>query len=73
MIAIDERVRAAFLLSGFWNAGTPSAIASTPVRATAPDANARSSTITLIPLRTAPPVSSWIAVSLTGMAEMSPV
>ena len=33
---------AAFFDSGFRNAGTPSAIASTPVSATAPDEKARS-------------------------------
>ena len=34
---------AAFLLSGFWNAGTPFDTASTPDSATAPEENARSS------------------------------
>ena len=38
--AIHIKVFAAFLGSGFSNAGTPSATASTPVRATAPDENA---------------------------------
>jgi len=36
-----SRVAAAFLLFGFWNAGTPLLIASTPVSAVQPDANAR--------------------------------
>ena len=36
-------VVAAFLLLGFWNAGTPLLIASTPVSAVQPEANARSS------------------------------
>ena len=42
--AITIRVVAAFLDSGGLNAGTPVAIASVPVSATAPDENARSST-----------------------------
>ena len=68
------RVRAAFLLSGFWKAGTPSAIASTPVRATAPDAKARSSTISADPGEGGAAgelvdgASRWAA-----MAEMSPL
>ncbi len=47
--AIAISVRAAFLDSGGWKAGTPVAIASVPVRATAPEAKARSriSTVTL--------------------------
>ena len=40
---IHISVVAAFLLSGFWNAGTPLDTASTPDNATAPDENARSS------------------------------
>ena len=40
---ISSRVVAAFLLFGFWNAGTPLLIASTPVRAAQPEENARSS------------------------------
>ena len=43
MTAITTRVVAAFLASGGLNAGTPVAIASVPVRATAPAANARRS------------------------------
>jgi hypothetical protein len=39
--AITSRVVAAFFASGGWNAGTPVAIASVPVSATAPDAKAR--------------------------------
>ena len=35
------KVVAAFLLFGFWNAGTPLLIASTPVSAVHPEANAR--------------------------------
>ena len=42
MTAIHVSVVAAFFDSGLRNAGTPSAIASTPVSATAPDENARS-------------------------------
>ena len=42
-IAIVIIVFAAFLASGFLNAGTPLAIASTPVRATDPPAKALSS------------------------------
>ena len=45
--AIATRVDAAFLASGGLNAGTPVAIASVPVRATAPAANARRSSSTL--------------------------
>ena len=40
--AMTARVRAAFCASGGLNAGTPVAIASVPVRATAPAANERS-------------------------------
>ncbi len=43
--AMYARVEAAFLASGGWNAGTPVAMASVPVRATAPAAKARSSRI----------------------------
>ena len=39
--AMTARVVAAFFASGGLNAGTPVAIASVPVRATAPAANAR--------------------------------
>ena len=39
---MSSRVVAAFLLLGFWNAGTPFEIASTPVRAAQPEENARS-------------------------------
>ena len=35
------RVSAAFFALGFWKAGTPLLIASTPVRAVQPEANAR--------------------------------
>ena len=35
------RVSAAFFAFGFWKAGTPLLIASTPVRAVQPEANAR--------------------------------
>src|SRR3954451_21066348 len=38
----NASVVAAFLLLGFWKAGTPLLIASTPVSAVQPDANARS-------------------------------
>ncbi|MCY1224919.1 hypothetical protein D9M72_370970 [compost metagenome] len=37
-----SRVVAAFLLFGFWKLGTPLLMASTPVRAAAPEENARS-------------------------------
>ena len=43
MIAIHVSVVAAFFDSGLRNAGTPLEIASTPVSATAPDENPRSS------------------------------
>ena len=46
-IAITVRVLAAFLASGGLNAGTPLAMASTPVSATEPPANARSRRNTL--------------------------
>ena len=39
----SARVVAAFLLFGFWNAGTPLLIASTPVSAVQPEAKDRSS------------------------------
>src|SRR3954463_16649743 len=39
----SDNVVAAFLLLGFWNDGTPLLIASTPVSAVQPEANARSS------------------------------
>ena len=42
MLAMTISVRAAFCASGGLNAGTPVAIASVPVSATAPAANARS-------------------------------
>ena len=41
MLPIHTRVVDAFLLSGFWNEGTPFDTASTPDRATAPDEKAR--------------------------------
>ena len=40
---ISSSVVAAFLLLGFWKAGTPLEIASTPVRAAQPEEKARSS------------------------------
>ncbi len=46
MPAMTMIVVAAFLASGGLNAGTPVAMASVPVRATAPDANARSRSTT---------------------------
>ncbi len=39
---MSSRVVAAFLLFGFWKAGTPLLIASTPVSAAHPEENARS-------------------------------
>ncbi len=42
MTPISSSVVAAFLLLGFWNAGTPLLIASTPVSAAQPEENARS-------------------------------
>jgi hypothetical protein len=41
--ASSASVVAAFLLLGFWNAGTPLEIASTPVNAAQPEENARAS------------------------------
>ena len=43
MTPIQAMVARAFLIFGSRNAGTPLAIASTPVRAAEPDANARKS------------------------------
>ena len=57
--AIATSVFAAFLASGGWNAGTPLAIASVPVRATDPLANAfsrRKSPSPSVPFWTA---SAW--------------
>ncbi len=66
-------VRAALRLSGFWNAGTPSAIASTPVSATAPDAKARRRMRALMPVSAPPPVSSSMASWFVGRRARSPV
>ena len=54
MLPISSRVVAAFLLLGFWKAGTPLLIASTPVRAAQPDENARS----IKKARARPPIAS---------------
>ncbi len=54
MIAIHVSVVAAFFDSGLRNAGTPSAMASTPVSATAPDENARSMISAVVPVSSAP-------------------
>ncbi len=73
MMAIDISVRAALRLWGFWKAGTPSAMASTPVSATAPEAKARSRIMALMPVRAAPPVSSSMAAWFVGRRARSPV
>ena len=53
-------VVAAFFASGGLNAGTPVAIASVPVRATAPAANARSSSRTRDRLDRV--LAAWLAI-----------
>ena len=57
---MTARVVAAFFASGGWNAGTPVAIASVPVRATAPAANARRSRISVSVLDVSP---TWLPSS----------
>ena len=47
MVPSSSSVVAAFLLLGFWNAGTPFEIASTPVSAAQPEENARASKATM--------------------------
>ena len=52
------RVVAALRASGLRNKGTPVAMASTPVRATAPDEKARMKMYTVTPATMPPPVKS---------------
>ena len=47
MVPSSSRVVAAFLLFGFWKAGTPLEIASTPVSAAEPEEKARASRATM--------------------------
>ena len=56
-------VAAAFFASGGWNAGTPVAIASVPVRATAPAANARSRRRTVTAWKLSP---TWLATAASS-------
>jgi hypothetical protein len=74
IVAIVISVRAAFRDSGGRNAGTPSEIASTPVRATAPDEKARRiSRIETLPRRAPLFVSSSSDSWFTGNASRLPV
>ena len=66
--AITSSVAAAFFDSGGLNAGTPVAMASVPVSATAPDAKARRSRNS----ETAPAVSAVAATTSGGGAWCSP-
>ena len=73
MTAIHVSVVAAFFDSGLRNAGTPSAIASTPVSATAPDENARSMMSAVVPVSSAPFWVIWSSASwFTGKGPRSP-
>ena len=73
MATMAMRVREAFLASGRLNIGTALEMASTPVRATAPDEKARIRAKRVIPARASLPlVNSWSASSLTGRAWRSP-
>ena len=68
MIPIIVMVAAAFLASGLRKAGTPSATASTPESATAPEENARMRANTVMPVMRVPllvisaSASSWPAI-----------
>ena len=66
--AMTSRVAAAFLASGGLNAGTPVAMASVPVRATAPEANARRSR----KIDTAPAVLAVAATTSGGGSWCTP-
>ena len=65
---MTSRVVAAFFGSGGLNAGTPVAMASVPVRATAPEANARRRSTT----DTAPAVLAVAATTSGGGARARP-
>ena len=67
MLAITISVRAAFWASGGLNAGTPVAIASVPVSATAPAANARSM------IRTVTSFAVWVVAAITSGVGAGPV
>ena len=75
MVTMATRVLAAFLASGFLKAGTAIEMASTPVRATAPDEKARMRAKTVTPATTPgePAVNSASAASLTGSGSRLPV
>ena len=73
MTAIQPRVAAAFFDSGRLNAGTALEIASTPVRATAPDENARMRAKSVTPVASLPCSVKWSSCSwLTGRRCSSP-
>ena len=67
MLAITISVRAAFRASGGLNAGTPVAIASVPVSATAPAANARSR------IRIVTSFAVWVVAAMTSGVGAGPV
>ena len=78
MTPIQVRVRPALRLSGALKALTPLEMASTPVRATAPDENARRRANRVTPLTSAPlsvKWSSWLLVDRQGreVAGVGPV
>ena len=74
MTPIQVRVRPALRLSGALKALTPLEMASTPVRATAPDENARSRANRVTPLTSAPLSVKWSSCSWsTGRGGRSPV
>jgi len=67
-----SRVVAAFLLLGFWKAGTPLLMASTPVSAVQPEANARKASSTVkMPPTCAVCSSGSVALSAAGMPPVS--
>ena len=62
-----NRVVAALRLLGFWNAGTPLEIASTPVSAAQPDENARSSRNAVA----MPAIASWSGSGMSVNCALS--
>ena len=64
---IISRVVAALRLFGFWNAGTPFEIASTPVRAAQPDEKARSSRKAVA----MPAMASWLGSGMSSNWALS--
>ena len=71
IVPISSKVVAACFDSGFLNAGTPFEIASMPVRATAPEENARRNSSTVRPVSSLPPVSC-VTASVFGASGSSP-